>query len=381
MVRGAPQKATDATEQAADSTAAGQVKPSPSQHSGKVRFDLIIAAASDAHTETSVPEGLAQCPITIFSHAASMNKHLRPILPLILVALAAAGLLRFFTAGSKTSASAPESPAKKAAPIRQAAINTTLSALGYLEPSGNVHVLAPPAQIADGVPRIATLLVQEGQRVKRGQLLAVFDTIDRVDSEMNLLTARIASIESQARLLENETTRYRQLTQQGVFPQAELEIKELKLLELKSQLREAIAERNKIKTEREYSFLRAPISGTILKILAQPGERPGARGVMELGATDRMMAVVQVNEDNIRQVQVGQPVSLRSENKSFPQRLSGTVSRISLKVGNRKQLSPDPRADSDREARTIDVEVQISPEQSALVSNLTGAKVVAVFKQ
>lgn len=302
------------------------------------------------------------------------------MLPLLLVALAAVGLLRFFTAGSRTSTSPPVSRPTKTQASAPAARANTVSALGYLEPTGNVHVLAPPAQIADGVPRIASLQVQEGQRVRRGQLLAVFDTIDRIDSDKNLVSARIASIQSQARLLENETARYRQLAKQGVFPQAELEIKELKLLELKSQLREAIAERNKIETEREYSFLRAPISGTVLKVLAQPGERPGTRGVMELGATDRMMAVIQVNEDNIRQIQMGQAVSLQSENKSFPQRLNGRVSRIAMKVGNRKQLSPDPRSDSDREARTIDVEVKIDPNQSALVSNLTGAKVVAIFK-
>ena len=245
---------------------------------------------------------------------------------------------------------------------------------------GNVHVLAPPAQIADGIPRIASLRVEEGQRVRQGQLLAVFDTIDRVNSQKNLIAARIASIESQARLLENETSRYRQLAQQGVFSQADLQIKELKLLELKSQLREALAERKKIETEQQYSYLRAPIAGTILKILAQPGERPGARGVMELGATDQMMAVIQVDEDNIRHIQLGERVSLRSENKSFTKRLNGHVTKIALQVGNRKQLSPDPRADSDREARTIDVEVTIDPDQSALVSNLTGAKVVAIFE-
>lgn len=313
-----------------------------------------------------------------------MNKHLRPLIPLLLVAIGAVSLLKFFTAASKTSATqsgGASAQAPKPLAATQDKRSGSFSALGYLEPSGRVHVLAAPIQSVEGAPRIASLNVQEGQRVERGQLLAVFDTLQRVESDKALVDARIASIQSQVRLLENETKRYRQLSRQGVFPVAELEIKELKLLELKSQLREAIAERNKIETDRQYSFLRAPISGTILKVLTRTGERPGPRGVMELGATDRMMAVIQVNEDNIRQIHVGQTVSLRSENKSFPQKLDGTVSRIAQKVGNRKQLTTDPRADSDWEARTIDVEVEIDPTQALLVSKLTGAKVVAVFRQ
>lgn len=313
-----------------------------------------------------------------------MNKHLRPLIPLLLVGVGAVALLKFFTAGSKTSAPQPaNTTAQTSRPLAatQNPRSNSLSALGYLEPSGRVHVLAAPIQSVEGAPRIASLYVQEGQRVERGQLLAVFDTLQRVESDKALINARIASIQSQVQLLENETKRYRQLSKQGVFPVAELEIKELKLLELKSQLREAIAERNKIETDRQYSFLRAPISGTILKVMTRTGERPSPRGVMELGATDRMMAVIQVNEDNIRQIHIGQSVSLRSENKSFPQKLDGTVSRIAQKVGNRKQLTTDPRADSDWEARTIDVEVDIDPDQARLVSKLTGAKVVAIFGQ
>ncbi|QPN62076.1 efflux RND transporter periplasmic adaptor subunit [Synechococcus sp. CBW1004] len=318
-----------------------------------------------------------------FSHSnvALMNKHLRPIFPLLVVALGAVALLRFFTAASKTT----PTPVAGTTPRPQASIQPArsgnFSALGYLEPVSKVRVLAAPIQVTEGAPRIQSLNVDEGQQVEKGQILAVFDTLQRVDSQKELVIARIASIKSQARLLENETKRYRQLAKQGVFPAAELEIKELKLLELKSQLREAIAELNKSETERQYSFLRAPISGTILKVLVRTGERPSPRGVMELGATDQMMAVIQVNEDNIRQIHLGQDVILRSENMSFPQRLNGTVSRISQKIGNRKQLSQDPRDDSDWEARTIDVEVRIQPDQSAIVSKLTGAKVVAIFQK
>ncbi|MGK7942558.1 MAG: ABC exporter membrane fusion protein [Crocosphaera sp.] len=52
-----------------------------------------------------------------------------------------------------------------------------ISALGRLEPLGEVINLAPPP--TQGGARIEKLLVQEGQTVKRGQTLAILDNIDR----------------------------------------------------------------------------------------------------------------------------------------------------------------------------------------------------------
>jgi HlyD family secretion protein len=54
----------------------------------------------------------------------------------------------------------------------------------------------------------------------------------------------------------------------------------------------------------------APISGTILDIHATPGERPPAQGIMEMGDTGQMMAEVEVWQDRISAVRLGQPVEL-----------------------------------------------------------------------
>jgi HlyD family secretion protein len=92
-----------------------------------------------------------------------------------------------------------------------------------------------------------------------------------------------------------------------------------------------------------------------------------------------MAAIIQVNEQDIRFIRLRQPVSLRSENNSFGDRLRGVVTHITPKVGLRRQLSDNPKADTDSEARTIDVEVQIDPDQIPLIAHLTGAKVIAQF--
>ena len=312
-----------------------------------------------------------------------MNKYLRPLLSILLVGLAATALLRFFSAGSGDEAvSVPvadraQDNQKKSKPENKSFV----SALGYLEPAGRIHVLAAPAQISEaGIPRIDSITVREGQRVAKGYVLATFDTIDRIESQRELIKARIASIRAQVNLLNNETNRFRSLAQSGVIPKSELEGKELRLLELKSDLVQAQAELNSNATEERYSKLVAPISGTVIKINSRTGERPsGTAGVMEIGQLDRMAAIIQVNEHDIRFIRLGQPVALHSENNSFSVRLRGVVAHITPKVGLRKQLSDNPKADTDTEARTIDVEVHIASNQVPLIAHLTGAKVVAQF--
>lgn len=311
-----------------------------------------------------------------------MRHQLRPAIAILLAAIAGFSLLRFFSAGSQSGDGGPAAVAPTAGNPAQAPSRPgRVAALGYLEPAGNLRVLAPPAQIADGVPRIQSLVVEEGEAVRQGQILATFDTIDRVNSQRQLLLARISALEAQVALLENETNRFRTLTRDGVFPKAELETKELKLLQLKSDLRLARAELNQNTTELGYARLVSPIAGTVVKIYARAGERPSTRGIMEIGATDRMAAFVQVNEADIRRIRIGQEAEIRSENNSFSSVLTGYVSHITPKIGERKQLTLNPGSDSDSEARTVDVKVLIRADQVASIANLTGAKVIAKFKE
>lgn len=121
--------------------------------------------------------------------------------------------------------------------------------------------------------------------------------------------------------------------------------------------------------------LRAPIDGTVLRIQARPGERPGDEGILELGNSERMEAVVEVYESDIGRVRLGQSVRLTSENGGFDGTLTGQVSRISPQVRQRELLSTDPTGDAD--ARIVEVRVRLDPEDARRVQDLTGLKVIA----
>lgn len=269
--------------------------------------------------------------------------------------------------GAATSASRPA-----AAPALEA-----VSALGRLEPAGNVRKLAAPVTDFGASPRLTALYVQEGQRVRAGQVLASFDNRATLQAQENLLLTRISSLQQQLNLLDRETSRYRQLTNRGVFAIGALEEREIKVVDLRGDLQEAKAELRKVRTDLAKSQLRSPMDGLVLRINTHPGERPGDAGILEIGANDQMEAVAEVYESDIGRVRLGQAVTLTSENGGFLGSMEAKVLRISPQVRQRQLLSTDPTGDAD--ARVVEVRLALSPAEIQRVRQLAGLKIIARF--
>ena len=87
---------------------------------------------------------------------------------------------------------------------QQAALNvpiTTVTALGRLEPVGEVLNVVPPASAAAGAQvRLKRLLVKEGDWVKPGQLLAEMDSLPRLNRAVEEAEAQVAIAATQLRL-------------------------------------------------------------------------------------------------------------------------------------------------------------------------------------
>ncbi|MCL4675775.1 MAG: HlyD family efflux transporter periplasmic adaptor subunit, partial [Pararhodobacter sp.] len=119
--------------------------------------------------------------------------------------------------------------------------------------------------------------------------------------------------------------------------------------------------------------VRAPIDGTILDIHATPGQRPPNVGIMEMGDISVMMAEVEVWQDRVSAVAIGQPVELAAP--ALGQSLRGTVAGIGLTVGRQGLISDDAAANSD--ARVIRVLVALDGPSSVLAARYVGLEAVA----
>lgn len=158
----------------------------------------------------------------------------------------------------------------------------------------------------------------------------------------------------------------------------ELSQRKDELLKLQKQKIINLADKKSIEIDLFNSKLRSPIDGFILAINTRVGERPKNEGILEIGSSQNMEALIEVYESDIDRVFISQDVLLSSENGGFNKTLKGQVIRISPKVKQRKVLSTDPTGDAD--ARIIEVLVQLNEESINVVRNYAGMKVIAKFQ-
>lgn len=296
--------------------------------------------------------------------------------------------------------------------------------LARLMPRGDVSIVAPPFGAGDA--RIAEVLVGIGDRVEKGAVVARLDNRGQLEgavlqAEANVAVREAALVQTtasvknsqaealaaleQARSSSTEAAadldRSKALFERGVITQASLDSlaaaerqaglavqkAEATLSRFASQEAELqpdviVAARNldaakadlaRAEQDLIRSAVLAPISGVVLDSMANPGERPPSDGIMLIGDTDFMMAEVEVYQDRIANVAVGQPVELAAV--AIGQTLQGRVKSIGLTVGRQGLLSDDTAANTD--ARVIKVMVELDDASSRVAARYTNLEVIA----
>ena len=263
-------------------------------------------------------------------------------------------------------------------PPERTARPEAVAALGQLEPAGEIRNLAAPNAGMAGTPRVASLQVNEGDLIKRGQVLAAFDHREGLLADLERIDAQLRSLDQEIRLQTIEVERFSKAADWGAAELSLVGNKREELVRLQGQRDQALAERKGLEADLALSQLISPLDGVVLKLHAREGERPGAEGVMDVGANQAMQASIEVYESDISRIRIGQSVRLTSENGGFRDELTGRVLRISPQVEQRAVLSTDPTGDAD--ARVVVVDVALTPADAAKVSRLAGLKVIARFE-
>ncbi|MBT8049179.1 MAG: HlyD family efflux transporter periplasmic adaptor subunit [Xanthomonadales bacterium] len=283
-----------------------------------------------------------------------------------------------------------------AAGLADAQESRAVSALGRLEPEhGIIRVSSSstPQAILGAV--LVELHAEEGDDVKRGDLLAVTDTAAVMEAlaleaeaavllaEREVEAARSQAMEAcvRADVAANEAERRTRLQAQGVAGEEEAESARgeaearkascasantsIRLSE--SGVEVARAHLNRVRAELQRSFVRAPFDGRVINVVARPGELITPKGILELARIDRMFAIAEVYETDIRLVRQGQRATIRSS--ALEKDAKGTVNFIRQKVQKQDEIGTDPAARKD--ARIIEVVIELDdPEPVAGLTNL-----------
>lgn len=302
---------------------------------------------------------------------------------------------------------------------------TDVVGLARLMPRDDVSIVAPPYGAGDA--RIAEVLVAIGDRVTKGDIVARLDNQGQLESAVLLAEANVAvrqaalvqtraavqnsldearagvdqaqsaATEAQAQLVRETALFARGVTTQAALDNVSAAAQQAALAVQKAQATLArfasaavdqqpdviVATRNLEAAEADLTRARrdltratvlAPISGVVLDIHARAGERPPAQdGIMEIGDTDQMMAEVEIYQDRIGAVAVGQPVELAAG--ALGRTLQGRVQAIGLTVGRQGLVAEDTAANTD--ARVITVLVALDAASSTVAARFTNLEVVA----
>ena len=252
-----------------------------------------------------------------------------------------------------------------------------VAALGQLSPAGEVRKLASPVSQFGTFPRVIELFVNEGDYVKKNTVLATFENRDKLKSELEKKEYLLKTNDLEISLKEDQLKRLKLAMDKKVYSEIKFSQREDELLKLKKQKIINLAEKKAIQIDLFNSQLRSPINGYILSINTRVGERSDSDGILEIGASQNMEAIIEVYESDIDRVFLNQNVELISENGGFDEKLSGIVVRINPQVKQRKVLSTDPTGDAD--ARIIEVLVKLNKESIEKVKSFAGMKVIARF--
>jgi RND family efflux transporter MFP subunit len=152
----------------------------------------------------------------------------------------------------------------------------------------SVHQATVSAQISG---QLTQLLVDAGDRVRRGQLLARIDTRE-TDAQVASASAQAAQAEAALAQAQLEHDRTKSLVVQGFVSQAALDKADADLKTARAALDAARAGTTQAATGRSFAELRAPIDGVVTRRLMEPGElaAPG-RGVVEIHDPAALRAV------------------------------------------------------------------------------------------
>jgi HlyD family secretion protein len=233
--------------------------------------------------------------------------------------LAALGLLLWL--GARGSASVP---AVDVAEVERGALNDTALASGNL-------VYETQIQLRSEVTgRVAEVLVEEGQRVAKGDLLMRLDQeAFQADLDASQAGVRAAEIEIRSRRarlndLARQLERQRALQQRGLVGldayqqlEAQHQIARIAVEAAEQALKQAQAQRDLSADRLQRTLFTAPIDGVLITVDIKPGETVIA-GTTNIVGSDLMviadpsvlLAELRVDEADIARVKRGQPVEV-----------------------------------------------------------------------
>ncbi len=153
------------------------------------------------------------------------------------------------------------------------------------------------------------------------------------------------------------------------------EVRPVDIEAAKVEISRAVAAAKQAKANLDQAYVRSPQDGVILDIHTRSGEMVSDDGIVEIGQTSFMYAVVEVYQSDVNKVHPEQKVRISSN--SLPGELYGRVDRIGQKVQRQDIINADPSENID--SRVVEVYVRLGEASSLKAAKFTNLQVKAVI--
>ncbi|RLA98048.1 MAG: efflux RND transporter periplasmic adaptor subunit [Deltaproteobacteria bacterium] len=240
--------------------------------------------------------------------------------------------------------------------------------------------------------RLAYLGVEEGSRVKKGEVIAILEkddleaAVERAKANVEAAKSKLNFDLAEEKDARKEYLRYKRLVKKDVASQSAYDRvvaryqKAVAAVQTdRFQIEAAKAALEEARVALQYAYIRAPFDGIVLRKFADIGEAVAPFGsatnakaaVVTLADIHSMMVEADVAESNISNVRPDQPCEIQLDaipNKRFPGKVHVIVptadrakATITVKV---KFLKFDPRIMPEMSARVNFLTKPLSPEES-----------------
>ena len=217
--------------------------------------------------------------------------------------------------------------------------------------------------------RLADLRVEEGDRVREGELIARLESSDyqaQVQRAQALLQRAAADLAENERLLRQA----RDLAAQQIASRDQVDVAESRVRVSEAAVAQARAEISFARAQMQNTQILAPFTGTVVKKMAEVGESvapipPGVNlstssgAIVALADLDTLEVEADVSESNVARLGPEQPAEVTVE--AFPDRRYRAVLRQIIPTADRTKATVQVKV------TILDRDAQLRPEMSAKV--------------
>jgi RND family efflux transporter MFP subunit len=261
-----------------------------------------------------------------------------------LALLAAGGSLA--VADALASDGQPATRAPAAAPAKATAVAQRRVVPSYYVADAAIEAVRQATVSAQIAGQVTHFFVDDGDRVKRGQVLARIDSRD-VDAQAAAGSAQVAQAQANLAAAQLNYDRSANLVKQNFLSQAALDKAEAELKTARATVDVARATQAQSSTARGYSEVRAPIDGVVTRRLLELGElaQPG-KPILELHDPQALRATGSVPQMVLSAVKGSSTTTVPVRVELPTLGTSVTATRITvLPAADARLLSTQVRAD------------------------------------